>query len=172
MRSPYRAKIKSIQLVSLISSKIWKKHGNHIANKRLLDDLKFLEEVGIRVSKPFDHLVKAGLGAFVGDNLGLHQLGELNSVFSSGNICRVCKADYKSVCTDSLAYAGVADGFEPELFTAREYDALADEAVENGAGSNTCGIKGHCILNSLQSFHCITGFPPCLGVPSIQHSSF
>ena len=74
--------------MSLIKSTLWKKHGNVVSNDRLLKDLKSLENVGVRVTKPTLKFVKAGLGAFVGDNLGLHQLSELNSVFSSGNICR------------------------------------------------------------------------------------
>ena len=88
VQSPLRGKIQSVQLVSLIKSSLWKKHGNLKANERFLKDLKYLENVGVRVMKPTQKFVKVGLGAMVGDNLGLHQLSELNSVFSSGNICR------------------------------------------------------------------------------------
>lgn len=88
VQSPLRGKIRSVQLVSLIRSSLWKKHGNLTANERFLKDLKYLENVGVKVAKPTQKFVKVGLGAMVGDNLGLHQLSELNSVFSSGNICR------------------------------------------------------------------------------------
>ena len=76
VQSVLRSKVKSVQLVSLVRSKFWKKHGNLKTNQRLLDDLKYLEEVGVEVTKPSNRFVKAGLMAFVGDNLGLHQLGE------------------------------------------------------------------------------------------------
>ena len=150
--------------VSLIRSKFWKKHGNLETNKRLLDDLKHLEKVGIEITKPNKKIVKAGLAVFVGDNLGLHQLGEFNSVFSSGKICRICKAEYKDVCKDHHLYAGIEDDFNPELFTTSVYDELANTAdVNGGASDESLGIKTHCIFNSLEAFHCTTGMPPCLG---------
>ena len=153
-----------MQLVSLIRSKFWKKHGNLKTNKRLLDDLKFLEDVGIEISKPHKKIVKAGLAVFVGDNLGLHQLAEHNSVFSSGHICRICKAEYAEVCREHLLYAGVREDFNPGLFTESVYDELADIADMNkGPSYETCGIKTHCMFNSLKAFHCSTGMPPCLG---------
>ena len=44
------------------------------------------------------------------------------------------------------------------------YDNLADAADLNGGGGpDTCGIKTHCIFNSLQAFHSSRGLPPCLG---------
>ena len=159
-----RSRIRSVQLVSLIRSKFWKTHGNLKSNQKLLDDLKHLEEVGVEVNKPIKKVVKAGLIAFVGDNLGLHQLGEYNACFSSGHICRVCKATYREVCKENKLYAGIEDGFNPETFTKSVYDNLADAADLNGGGGpDTCGIKTHCIFNSLQAFHSSRGLPPCLG---------
>ena len=128
-----------------------------------MKDLTYLENVGVRVSRPTEKLIKAGLGAVVGDNLGLHSLAEMNSVFSSGIICRICKTVYSSVCQDNLLYAGMEEGHQPELFTIPLYDGLAQGALEEGRGPNTLGIRGHCVLNSLASFHCITGMSPCLG---------
>ena len=164
VQSPLRSKTSSIQLVSLIRSKYWKKHGNEKTNKRLLDDLKKLEDVGIEIKKPSKKTVKAGLVVFVGDNLGLHQLAEYNACFSSGGICRICKAQYGEVCREHLLYAGVEEDFEPELFTESVYDELANTADRNGGPSaESCGIKTHCVFNCLESFHCATGMPPCLG---------
>ena len=68
VQSSLRSKTRSIQLISLVSSKLWKKYGNLATNKHLLDDLKRLEEEGIMVRKPFQRIVKAGLCVIVGDN--------------------------------------------------------------------------------------------------------
>ena len=70
VQSPLRGKIRSIQLVSLIRSKFWKKHGNLKANEILIKDLHLLENVGVKVLTPTVKYIKAGLGAIVGDNLG------------------------------------------------------------------------------------------------------
>ena len=41
---------------------------------------------------------------------------------------------------------------------------FADIAVTNDeSNTESCGIKKHCIFNSLESYHCTTGMPPCLG---------
>ena len=102
VQSALRGRVKSIQLVSLISSKTWKKYGNIEANKLLLSDLKDLENEGIGVQKPFPMVIKAGVAAFVGDNLGAHHLAEMSCSFSSGPICRMCKATYKDVCENFI----------------------------------------------------------------------
>ena len=164
VQSALRSKIQSVQLVSIVKSKLWKKHGNMKTNRRLLSDLKILETDGIVINKPVKKTVKAGLMVIVGDNLGLHQLSELNCCFSNGHICRICKVTYEEVCKQNLLYSGVEDEFEPELFTEATYDALANKAETEGGGSKeTCGIKANCIFNSLESFHCTSGMPPCLG---------
>ena len=68
------------------------------------------------------------------------------------------------MCNHNLLYFGIEETFQPEPFTVPVYDAFADRAVEQGGGSpHTAGVKGHCILNSLKSFHSVTGMPPCLG---------
>ena len=43
VQSALRSKIQSVQLVSIVKSKLWKKHGNMKTNRRLLSDLKILE---------------------------------------------------------------------------------------------------------------------------------
>ena len=164
VQSALRSKIQSVQLVSIVKSKLWKKHGNMKTNRRLLSDLKVLESEGIVINKPVKRTIKAGLMVIVGDNLGLHQLSELNCCFSSGHICRICQATYEQVCKQNLLYSGVEEQFKPKLFTEAAYDDLANKAETEGGGSKeTCGIKASCIFNSLESFHCSTGMPPCLG---------
>lgn len=65
-----RSKVQSIQLVSLVPSKVWKEYGNEKCNKKLIDDLIKLETEGIVVDVPTKKVVRAGLLFVVGDNLG------------------------------------------------------------------------------------------------------
>ena len=164
VQSALRSKVKSIQLISLVNSKLWKKFGNKRCNNELLTDLLDLETNGVQVHVPERKVVKAALCYIVGDNLGLHQLAEHSSCFSSGYICRVCEVKYKDVCKNNLLYSKCEEGFDPEYFTEEKYDAFANLAVANDQPSEeTRGIKGHCIFNILKSYHCSTGMPPCLG---------
>ena len=161
---PYRTRIKTIQLCSLVLSKHWKKYGNKVINEEMLKDLELLETEGITVSKPYSRIVRAGLAIFVGDNLGLHQLAEMNSVFSSGFICRFCDAKYEDTCVQGKLYSGCSNEYTTTPFSREIYDECADLAVSLGRSSvDTKGIKGHCVLNRLQSFHCINQMPPCIG---------
>ena len=160
----FRTKIKSVQLCSLVLSKYWKKYGNGPTIKNMLEDLKDLETVGLKLEKPIERIVKAGLAMVVGDNLGQHQLGEMNSVFSSGFICRYCDASYEDVCKNGKIYSGCESEYESEELTEKKYDEYADLAVERGGPSkDTHGVKGHCLLNQLKSFHNVSNMPPCLG---------
>lgn len=159
-----RTKVKSIQMCSLVNSLTWKKYGNGPTMNNLIKDLLELEKSGVSIEKPSSKIVKAGLALVVGDNLGQHLLGEMNSVFSSGNICRVCDATYEDVCKNFKLYSGCETGYSTNLLTEEKYNSCADLAIENGGPSEeTMGIKGHCTLNQLQSFHCVSSMPPCLG---------
>ena len=159
-----RAKVKSIQLCSLVLSRYWKKHGNNKCNRNLIDDLKSLETEGLQVENPVKKVVKAGLAMIVGDNLGQHMLSEMNCCFSAGFICRVCNATYKDVCKKHLLYSGIQEDYETEYMTKEIYDVCANLAIENGTSSSeTLGIKSHCVFNELESFHNIVQTPPCLG---------
>ena len=87
----------------------------------------------------------------------------MNCCFSSGHICRICNADYTSVCKDHLLYSECNETYKTELLTKDSYDKLADLAVEEGASLQTRSIKGHCVFNELESFHCVDQLPPCIG---------
>ena len=158
-----RSKVNPIQLVSLVTSKVWKKHGNHLCNERLIEDLKVLETEGVEIEHPTKTAVRAGLQYIVGDNLGQHTIAELNVSFSSGNICRWCKVTYDEACRKGLAYKDCQDEFRPENWTVQEYDEKATEAEEGAEMKDTNGIKRNCAFNVLTSFHCVLQLPPCLG---------
>ena len=160
----FRTKVRSVQLVSLVLSRHWKKFGNLACNRNFIEDMKHLETEGIAIEKPLKQVVKAGLALIVGDNLGQHMLSEMSSSFSSGNICRVCNATYDDVCKKNLLYSGIDGDYSTEILTKERYDTFADLAVENGVQSReTHGIKGHCVFNELGSFHCVEQCAPCLG---------
>ena len=164
IQSPLRSRVKSIQLVSLVMSKVWKKYGNEKCNERLIKDLMELESDGIEVNDPEKKVAKAALCYIVGDNLGLHQLAEFSANFNSGHICRVCEAKYEDVCRKHLLYAGREEGYYPPKFSVDSYNEFAQLAETNETHSpDTRGIKGTCCFNKLQSYHCATGMPPCLG---------
>ena len=158
-----RSKVQAVQLVSLVKSKSWKKFGNDACNKRLISDLALLETEGVQVENPVKRIVKAGLQFIIGDNLGQHQIAEMNQVFSSGKICRWCTISYDEACKQGLAYQGCRDGFKPDDWTVEVYDANAEKAKEDGSSVDTLGIKGHCVFNKLQAFHCVLQMPPCIG---------
>ena len=160
-----RSKVQSIQLVSIVSSRVWKKYGNDACNQRLVSDLKDLENDGIEIVAPVIKTVRAGLQYIVGDNLGQHNIAEMNQAFSSGYICRWCKATYNQVCRDGQCYSGCQDGFRPDEWTVEDYDECAKKAEdeEEHDREETCGVKRNCVFNQLQSFHCILQLPPCLG---------
>ena len=150
-----RSKVNSIQLVSLVLSRYWKKNGNEACNKNFVDDMKRLEVEGVNVEKPYEKTVKVGLAYLVGDNLGQHSIAEMSTCFSSGQICRWCLACYGPVCQEGKCYAG-AEGYEPELWSVDKYDEIANK-VEQDERDDTLGVKGRCTFNQLTSFHCIKG---------------
>ena len=155
-----RSKVQSIQLVSLIKSNVFKKYGTEAFNKRFIKDLKELEDVGIEVTEPVSHIRKAGLAFMVGDNLGQHQISEMNQSFSSGYICRWCKVRYKEACKEGKCYWDKQDESKPMEWTVQDYDRYAEE---EGSTEDTYGIKRHCTFNQLKSFHCIKQTAACLG---------
>ena len=163
MQPQLRTKVKSVQLVSIVPSRHWKKYGNFKCYERLLSDLKELEQEGLLIRKPVRSTVKVGLCFVVGDNLGQHVLGEFNSNFSSGYICRWCKITYKEACKESLCYNGCQPDFVVEDRTMEDHDRSAQLAEEGESDSDLYGIKGKCVFNELTAFHCVLQLPPCIG---------
>jgi hypothetical protein len=159
-----RSKVQSIQLVSLIKSNVFKKYGTEKCNERFIKDLKQLEDIGIEITKPVPHIRKAGLAFMVGDNLGQHQISEMNQSFSSGHICRWCKVTYKKACKEGMCYWDKLDPTKPDEWTVQDYDQYAEIAKQEGnANEDTFGVKRHCTFNQLKSFHCVKQTAPCIG---------
>lgn len=113
----------------------------------LLNDLAFLEKEGIDG-------VKAGVVAYCGDNLELHDLGMFNRAFNGGHICRFCTISHKELSG--------CDGFvRHSLWDVEQYDRISS-AVENGEDIENFSLRGKCLLNELDSFHAANSLAPDL----------
>jgi len=109
----------------------------------MVSDLQQLEREGL-----------AGIAVYSGDNLELNELGMFHRSFSSGNPCRHCVIPYDDIRD--------CDGFlRHEPWTEERYDAIAS-AVENEEEGEHFSLRGHCLLNSLQSFHAAKSLGPDL----------
>ena len=89
-----RSQIDRIQLALVIKEKVLRKYGEKIIYKRLVSDLKTLEE-GIQVTKPFPKVMKCGLLVHSADNLEAVQVGGFSSCFSSRDVCRWCHIQHQ-----------------------------------------------------------------------------
>jgi hypothetical protein len=108
-----------------------------------VNDLHQLEQEGI-----------AGVAIYSGDNLELNELGMFHRGFSGGHICRYCVINYKDL--------GECDGFlRHEPWNEQKYDAIAS-AVEKEEAVENFSLRGHCVLNSLESFHAARSLAPDL----------
>lgn len=108
-----------------------------------MSDLLELEQEGI-----------AGVAVCSGDNLELNELGMFHRSFSSGHPCRYCVIHYSDI--------SCCDGFlRHQLWDEGSYDAIAT-AVQNGQDIENFSLRGHCVLNDLESFHATRTLAPDL----------
>ena len=89
-----RSKVDRLNLTMVFKEKLLKKYSHGEIFKCLLEDLKVLENHGVKIYKPFPRVVKAGLLLYSGDNLESHQIGGFSACFSSKDICRYCHCQY------------------------------------------------------------------------------
>lgn len=107
----------------------------------LVSELKELEEEGI-----------AGVAAYCGDNLELHELGMFHRAFNGGHVCRFCTIHYSELRT--------SDGFiRHKLWDEDTYDTIAS-AIENEEEVENFSLRGRCVLNELESFHASKSLAP------------
>jgi hypothetical protein len=109
----------------------------------LVSELQLLEQEGI-----------AGVAAYCGDNLELHDLGMFHRAFNGGHVCRFCTIHYNEL--------GSSDGFiRHKLWDEETYDSIAS-ALENGEDVESFSLRGRCVLNELESFHAARSLAPDL----------
>lgn len=150
----YRSQVESLQLALLCREVDFKKYGQEKVFKRLLRDLKLLEETGVQVKG--GQIRKGSLACILGDNLGSHTIGGFVESFSSKHYCRYCL----------LSSAEFQSGEPYALGKCRsptEYDRCVEHLQQSGEDSFE-GIKFNSLFNNLNYFHvCNPGLPPCLG---------
>ena len=117
-----RSQIDRTQVVMVFREKLLKKYGYDAIFKYLIDDLKELEEKGIKIRYPTERRVKLGVLAYRGDNLESHGMGGFSTCFSSKDICRFWH------CQFSELEDNIHDRFgeEKEYWSIKEYDAICD----------------------------------------------
>ena len=194
-----RSKIDRIQLVAIVKEKVVKQFGFKKVYHQIVEDLKELER-GIIVHHPVQRLVKCGLLLHPADNLEAHGVGGFSQSFSSLDVCRFCHVQYKDLQENIHNYGSkqhckwTIEEYDKAAQEAEKkdksknaaiYDDDSSEDSEEELGSSDddalelsdeeapemFGIKHRCPLNSLQAFHCTSGFPPdilhdILGKPS------
>lgn len=135
----FATRLENIFLVLLFNSSDRNKFGNAVIFKPLIEELKYLEEIGIEIIyQGKEEQVFFSLVVITGDNLGLHSIFGLTESFSSNYCCRFCK-------THKLVMQTLEIENEDNLRTIDEYDEMVSEL--------SYGIKEKCIFHELPNFH-------------------
>ncbi|KAB0790517.1 hypothetical protein PPYR_15088 [Photinus pyralis] len=144
-----RTRTEQIQLIALCFDKHIKHFGFGTILRPLINDLKILEEEGLRINE--NVIVKGSILCTVGDNLGSHQIGGFLETFNVEMFfCRFCKIQNFNGST----YFG-------NLRTVQSYDHDVNMALT--INNHFEGIKHNSPLNELNYFHvALPGLPPCL----------
>ena len=142
-----RSNINHIQLVLLCKDSYIKKFGVSTVFKKLVDDLKVLETVGVEGRN--GEFIKGTLHSIVGDNLGSHTIGGFQESFASTHFCRYCSISNIDFKNDPLLVGDL-----------RDYESYNLHA----GSSKNFGVKYNSVFNELAHFHVAKpGLPPCLG---------
>lgn len=152
-----RCKTENVQLVLLCKNKDFSYFGGDRVFRRLIEDIKVLEENGIVVhGGGFPENVRGSIFTTMNDNLGAHQIGGLVENFStSSHFCRTCYIDHKSFKSDCL--------YKAELRTPETHVADLQKIVDNPSCIPYRGVKSKCIFDELQYFRMFDlGAAPCV----------
>lgn len=146
-----RARTESMQLVLLALQKNVKEFGLKKILQPLIDDLCYLERVGLEVK---GKLYRVQLCFIVGDNLGSHAVGGFTQNFStSAYFCRFCLVTRTQFHEDPTLTG--------ERRSVENYETCFTHDDE-GCGMD--GVVCESPFNVLSSFHvCQAGLPPCIG---------
>jgi hypothetical protein len=156
--SKYLSKTSNIFLLGLWYALDVKRYGYDKILLPVFQHLKQLEsEDGLKGSVFGNAVAMHGvLIAFSADNLGAHSLFGYLESFSANHPCRFCLADK----TD------VQEKFMEKLLimrTPENYDDSVKRCRTAAYSASDTGIKGGCLLNNLQFFHCTEqSVPDCM----------
>lgn len=135
MGPEFASRLESIFLWGIFYSSDRVTFGNEAVFKVFLDELKFLETVGINVNNKQIFFV---VPVFLGDNLGVNSILGFHESFSSNNFCRACFS-HKN---------------ETKFMTRENKNSLRNEDNYNiHIEENSHGIKSSCMWNELSYYH-------------------
>jgi hypothetical protein len=147
-----RSKVDPLQLVLLCKNVDFTYFGSKKVLKRLVREIKDLEENGIALG-PDGEIVPVVLCSFLGDNLGSHMMTGHCENFRAMYFCRFCEIDMVSFQN------GINDA---PARTREKNEAYANQNSINNKSNNVMGIKTHAVLNELRYFNTVDNFPPCV----------
>ena len=150
--------ISNVQTCLVFKEKLLKKYQPSQIFHCLLEDLESLERDGVTVEKPCEKVIKAGLLAYVADNLEAHQIGGFSTCFSSKYICRKCLIQHPQLKTEIHDFS--LPGGHKRL-TREEYDSIVNAQADDETETvETYGISEEgCVFNKLEAFHCTESLP-------------
>lgn len=152
----------NVQLILLCKNKDFSYFGMNSVFRRLVEDLKVLEEDGIDVQvNGTNEKIFGSVFTTMNDNLGAHQIAGLVENFSrSSHFCRSCYIDHASFAKDPLCTAG------------KRTPATNDQDLtiirQNPCTIPYRGVKNDSIFNELQHFNIFD----CGTAPCVAHDIF
>ncbi|XP_021696610.1 uncharacterized protein LOC5564893 [Aedes aegypti] len=147
----------NIQLVLLCKTKDFAYFGTDAILRRLVEDLKTLENSGIIVNGGgYEERIYGSIFITMNDNLGAHQLAGLTENFSrSSYFCRFCYVQHQSFKENCFMLA------EPRTSQSSSQDIQIINC--NPSEIPYRGVKAPCILNELTYFNMFHyGSAPCI----------
>ena len=157
-KTPFRSRKRHIFLLALFRTSYLKGCHGPLIIKTIVDDIKRLEEDGIRVQTgSTSAVVRGSLSVFSADNLAIHTIGGFLESFSKVNkVSRFCNCSSSNIQSNLRVTSC-------RLQTVAEYEARISELRASNFNRQLClkyGIKAECQLNDLRHFHVIECTPP------------
>ncbi len=118
-----------------------------------MQDLRTLEKHGVYVEQ-LGECVKGTVLNVAADNLGAHSLAGFQESFVVEHPCRFCMVKRSEIQQKDV----LSGGFEHR--TKQNHDRQVEEVLKDPNLTKQYGVKGRCVLNELDHFHSVTGFPP------------
>ncbi|XP_066599984.1 uncharacterized protein [Prorops nasuta] len=135
----FSSSLNNIFIAQLHKTLDYKKLGNRIMLRKLLEQLSRLESDGININVSGKEIkIYFALACIVGDNLAQNEILGFITGFNASYCCRVClahKSKRETQLIEDITILRTKDNYELDLM------------------NSTRGIIGECVFNSLNSFH-------------------
>lgn len=151
--SKHRSSLQAIQLALLCKASEVKQYGYEKVLHPLVQDLKTLETYGVFLEQ-LGECVKGTVLNVSADNLGAHSLAGFQESFIVEHPCRFCMVKKSEIQQKDV----LSGRFEPR--TKVNHDRQVEEVLKDQNLVKQYGVKGRCVLNELDHFHSVSGFPP------------